>query len=297
MLTVYSGRGGKDCAGQSRRDFLRVGALGLGSLTLPSLLAARAAVAKAGGYVNDKSVVLLFLGGGPSHIETFNPNMQAPAPYSSVTGEVATSLPGVTFGGTFPQLARLAHRMAIVRSFTHPIGDHVKAIAHVLSGRTDRAGNGKDGYSMGAVYSKLRGANHSRTGLPTYSILTSGEIDPQYRNEKSRIENGSRPNSLGSGCAPFDPSGGGTALRNMQLKIAAERLDDRRTLLKGLDKLSRDVDASGAISGLDKFSTPNLMATVMHTLFDPTVLRLDPAVPRELAQLIERGETIKALFG
>lgn len=467
MLTIYSGRGSKDCAGQSRRDFLRVGALGLGSLTLSGLLAARAAAAKAGGYVNDKSVVLLFLGGGPSHIETFNPNMQAPEPYASITGEVATSLPGVTFGGTFPQLARHAHKMAIVRSFTHPVGDHVRAIAHVLAGGTDRAGEGKEGYSMGAVYSKLRGANHPTTGLPTYSILTSGEIDPQYRNEKSRIENGSRPNSLGPGSAPFDPSGGGTALKNMQLKIAAERLDDRRTLLKRLDKLSRDVDASGAISGLDKFeeqaidlitggaseafnlkkedtrtlerydtskfrvgkkefqpselgrqmllarrlceagcgfvtvqnsgwdmhadgnnpgvgagmemlgrpldkavsafledledrdladkvlliitgdfgrtptinknggrdhwpklctlalaggglkmgqvigqsgrkndspatdpiSTPNLMATVMHTLFDPSVLRLDPAVPRELAQLIERGEPIKALLG
>src|SRR5437762_13977831 len=106
MLTVYSGRGSKDCAGQSRRDFLRVGALGLGSLTLPGLLAARAAAAKAGGYVNDKSVVLLFLGGGPSHIETFNPNMQAPEPYASIPGEVATSLAGVTFRGTVTAAAK-----------------------------------------------------------------------------------------------------------------------------------------------------------------------------------------------
>ena len=73
MLTWFCGPQSRDCTGLSRRDFVRIGALSLGSLALPQLLAAKEA-AKQQNYFRHKSVVLLFLGGGPSHIETFNPN-------------------------------------------------------------------------------------------------------------------------------------------------------------------------------------------------------------------------------
>src|SRR5216684_4095621 len=106
MLTLFSGNVSTTCDGLSRRDFLQAGALGLGSLTLPWLLRARAEAAAAEPkFVRDKAVVLIFLAGGASHIETFNPNMDGPAPSRSVTGEVKTTLPGLTFGGTFPLLA------------------------------------------------------------------------------------------------------------------------------------------------------------------------------------------------
>jgi hypothetical protein len=143
--------------------------------------------------------------------------------------------------------------MALVRSFTHPIGDHVKAIAHVLSGGTDPAGDGKIGYSMGSAFARIRGSNHPESGLPTYALLTSEEIDGQYVNERSRITKGSHPGSLGLANAPFDPNGGSTLLKNMELKLAAERIDDRRNLLGQLDTLNRQVDGSGAMQGLDKF--------------------------------------------
>src|SRR6516162_2545728 len=106
-LTVDDSRGG---ARPSRRDLLRVGTLALGGLSLPGLLAARAAAAGAGvqAAVKDKAVVLLFLAGGPSHIETFDPRMDAPEGVRSVTGAVATAVPGVAFGGTFPGLAARA---------------------------------------------------------------------------------------------------------------------------------------------------------------------------------------------
>src|SRR3954447_26929374 len=126
MITLDSGRRGRDCSGLSRRDFLRAGTLGLGGLSLPWWLRTRAEAAVAGGatHVHDRAVVLIFLAGGASQIETFNPNMDAPDPYRSLTGEVTTTLPGVTFGGTFPLLAQHAHRMAIVRSFAHTVGNH-----------------------------------------------------------------------------------------------------------------------------------------------------------------------------
>ena len=251
MLTLFSGPSTLGCDGYTRRDFLRAGALGLGSLTLPWLLQQRALAADA---QRDRAVVLLFLSGGASHIETFNPNLDAPAPYCSITGEVQTSLPGVTFGGTFPLLAQHAHEMAVVRSFQHPIGGHVEAIVHVLTGGTDPTGKGTAGFSMGSAYARLQGANHPITGMPTFALLNSEEVDPQYRSERGRVERGSAPNGLGSNFAPFIPDGKGDAVGNLTLNIPPGRLDDRRTLLTALDRIHRDADATDALSGVDKYT-------------------------------------------
>ena len=111
--------------------------------------------------------------------------MDGPEPSRSITGEVKTTLTGVTFGGTFPLLARQAEKMAIGRSFRHPVGAHVQAISHVLTGGTDPTGQGKEGFSMGSMYSRLRGANHpGSTGLPTYHPAhRAPHKDGQYRNE------------------------------------------------------------------------------------------------------------------
>ena len=109
----------------SRRSFLRVGSLALGGLASPQLLAAKAAGAANAKVLRDKAVVFLFMHGGPSQIETFDPKMSAPAEIRSVTGEVQTTIPGVTFGGTFPRLAERTKRLAIVRSFSFEnIGNH-----------------------------------------------------------------------------------------------------------------------------------------------------------------------------
>ena len=250
LLTSHS----RDCSGLTRRDFIRAGALGLGCLALPQLLAAQDAARRAGkSYVRDRSIVLLFLGGGASHIETFNPNLGAPAPYSSVNGEVQTAVPGLSLGGMFPQLARHAKKLAVVRSFSHDNGNHPKAIIHVLTGGTDPTGDAKLGYSMGSVFARIRGANDPASGLPTFCLLTSPEVDGQYVNERSRIEAGSRPGSLGLAYAPFDPAGGSQLLKNLTLHVPPERLDDRKSLLAQLDKLKSEIDAEGNISGANRF--------------------------------------------
>ena len=92
-----------------RREFLRVGGLTLGGLGCRDRLQAGAAANAP--LVKDKSVIFLFLHGGPSQFETFDPKMSAPSRHPSATGEIATALPGVTFGSTFPKLARLADRL------------------------------------------------------------------------------------------------------------------------------------------------------------------------------------------
>src|SRR5262245_23250604 len=103
MLNIFTDQRFRDCEGTTRREFLKVGTLGAGALTLPGLLAARAKAAASGHPVKNTSVVWLWLGGGPTHIETFNPVMDAPSEYRSVTGQVKTRIPGVAFGGTLPK--------------------------------------------------------------------------------------------------------------------------------------------------------------------------------------------------
>ena len=247
MLTLVTQKNIRSCDKISRREFLQVGTLGLGGLSLSTLLGLRASGADVANAVKDKSVVLLFLTGGPSQIETFDPKMTAPVDVKSVTGEVQTSLPGVTFGGTFENLSRWAHRMAVVRSFTHGNSNHTGAVQDVIRGGNSRRAG------LGSVVSRIRGTTHPRTGMPTQVYLAHDEQDPQYNKERLRLLEAAGPGELGASYSPFEPSGDSQVNRNLTLNIPKARLDDRRSLRKALDTISRQVDANGVMEGLDKF--------------------------------------------
>jgi hypothetical protein len=174
--------------------------------------------------------------------------------------------------------------MAIVRSFAHPVTDHEKAIVHVLTGGSDPVGDRREGFSMGACYARLRGANHPESGLPTYALVTAPETDKQYRTEKGRVQRGSWPGELGAACAPFDPSDEGASLANMSLRLPVERLSDRQALRRGLDRLRRQADASGTMESLDRFEQQaiDLLLGKAAEAFD---------LSREDPRLVERYET------
>lgn len=237
-----------------RRNFLRAGFLGLGGLSLPWLLQAKALAAQSGvpDFVRDRAVVLLFLGGGASHIETFNPNGEAAEPYRSVTGEVKTSLPGVSFGATFPELAKRAHRMAIVRSMQHEIVDHEQSISMMLTGGTDPDGKRKQGFGMSAAYARVL-AGHTRSGLPNNVVLTHPHRDGQYRKELERVLIGSRSGPLGAMCAPFTPNGQSEFANSIHLQLPVGRYQDRRRLAESLDTFQRKLDSSGSMAALDSY--------------------------------------------
>ena len=240
MLTFVTGRGTADCDGTTRRDFLKVGSLGLGGCSLASLLAARSHAVESGKSVKSTSVVWLWLGGGPTHIETFDPKMTAPSEYRSVTGEIATSIPGVTIGGHFDQTSRVADRMAFIRSFAHTNSGHAGGTHYVMTGYDNRTidnGGLPSRPSLGAITARVRGANNSATGLPTYVRMSGiGSDGPAF---------------LGPAFAPFDPNG--QARRNMNLETKVDRFDDRRELLSQLDRFRRDADTHGLMDGLDAF--------------------------------------------
>ena len=161
MIDFHFGPARRNCEGARRRDFLRVGGLGLGTLSLAQLMQGRAVGApRPAVNASDKSVIWLWLSGGPTQIETFDPKMTAPAEYRSVTGEVATKLPGVTLGGNFERLAGLADKMAFVRSFAHTNSGHGGGTHYVMTGYDNRlADNGAnpDRPFIGSIVSKLRG--------------------------------------------------------------------------------------------------------------------------------------------
>lgn len=255
MLEIVTRRARRNCTGTTRREVLQVGTLALGGMSLAGLLSARACAAAAGQAVKDTSVILLFLTGGPSQIETFDPKMTAPAEYRSVTGHVATCIPGISFGGTFTGLARRADKLAVVRSFTHDTSDHTKAVELVM-----RGGNPVHQAGMGAFAARLRGT--SRMGMPTHVYLSAPEVDRQFDKERQRLLDAAGPGGLGGANGPFPVGGDGQLNRDMQLRISRTRLDDRLALQRGLDRMNRLLDARGVMQGLDDFDQQALELVV-----------------------------------
>lgn len=257
MFELTSNRRYRDCEGASRRDFLKVGSLGLGALSLPGLLAARASAAAEGRAVKDTAVVWVWLGGGATHVETFDPKMTAPVEYRSTTGDVATNIPGVSIGGTFPKIAAVADKMAFVRSFAHTNSGHAGGTHYVMTGYDNRMvdnGGVPSRPAHGSILARVRGASHPVTGMPTYV----------------RIGNISAGGSafLGTAYAPFDQDG--QVRKSMTLSLPEERMADRRNLLQSLDDVNRRADASGGIEGMKKFEQQafNLVFGTAANAFD-----------------------------
>jgi hypothetical protein len=240
VFELISNRRFRDCDGTTRREFMKVGSLGLGALSLPGLLQARATAAQSGQSVKDTSVVWIWLGGGPTHVETFDPKLTAPVEYRSVTGEEKTPIAGVTVGGTFPKIAGVADKMALVRSFAHRNSGHGGGTHWVMTGYDNRqADNGgvPGRPSIGSILAHSRGASHPVTGAPTYVRMGNIFADG--------------PSFLGTAYGPFDQNG--QARKNMNLPVPKERVDGRRDLLGSLDRMNRRVDSSGLLEGLDEF--------------------------------------------
>jgi hypothetical protein len=209
---------------------------------LPDLLRARAAASSAGATTRNTSVVWLWLGGGPTHVETFDPKMTAPAEFRSVTGAVQTNVPGVEIGATFPKMAQVAKHMAFVRSFAHTNsghggGTHWVNTGYNFSAADNGGGQSKPGY--GAILARHRGANNPTTGLPTY--VRMGNIL------------GDGASWLGSYYSPFDVAG--NARNNMNLQVSADRLNDRRSMLHSFDTLDSELDRTGMMEGMNNFES------------------------------------------
>ncbi len=218
-----------------RRDFLRVGSLALGGLGLPEVLAARAA---AGTANRDTAVILIFLSGGPSHLETYDLKPGAPEGYRSIFRPIRTNVPGLDVCELFPLQARLADKFALVRSLNHDINIHSDGGSLILTGKRptvlDPTSTSKSEHpDFGSVASFVRGLGAKP--FPPYV----GIPGPPYM---------TRPAYLGGHHAAVstgDPSIPNYRPPQLSLNPAlAARLDDRRRLVEELDRARREFDTS-----------------------------------------------------
>jgi hypothetical protein len=223
----------------SRRSFLQIGALGLGGLTLPQLLRAETAT---GIRSSQKSVILIYLVGGPPHQDMFDLKPDAPKEIAGPWRPAATNVNGIQICEAFPLLAKNMDKLAIVRSLVGNQADH-DAI-QVFNGHHPRKPKPSGGWpQFGTVVSKLQGSVNPAT--PAYISLCYTCTHGPY-NEPG-------PGFLGTSHAPFRPMG--PSRNDMILQgISLERLGNRKQLLKSFDTVRRDVDAAGTMEGMDSFS-------------------------------------------
>ncbi len=254
MLKILGPQSGDDsfCDGLSRRNFLQIGGLGTG-LSNAGLLEAEAA---AGKRSSKKSVIFIYLVGGPPHQDMFDLKPEAPAEIRGEFNPIPTNVPGIEIGEHLPKLARMMDKFTIIRSICDAQPEHNAFQSY--TGHNQRLPMPVGGWpTPGAVASKLLGP--LRQGVPPYVSLCYTCTHGPY-NEPS-------PGFLGVSQSPFRPLGPGRA--DLVLNgITHDRLGDRALLRKSLDRFRREADTSGMMTGHDAFTEQALGVLTSSRLAD-----------------------------
>ena len=243
----------------SRREVLSLGAACGFALGLPDLLRAQAQPRTFG---RARSLIVLYLHGGHAQQETWDPKPDGPAPERGEFGAIATSVPGVRFGELLPRSARLAHKLAIIRSMSHGNANHVQASLNAMTGhahppqaeaRGDFAPTSSDFPPFGAVVTRMRGSSESPR-LPTWV-----QIGPLMRRSNGTVLHGQLPGFLGARCSPLAID---QPLRADDVRIEAVatdanvpvmRLNDRGRLLDQVEEQRRHLDRVAEVQNFDAF--------------------------------------------
>ena len=224
----------KRCDGVARRDIIRVGglsALGMGlgdffriqqAMASETTLAAKA-----------KSCILVWLDGGPSHLETFDPKPNAPAEVRGPLGTVATKVPGVHLAECFERTANIVDKLAIVRSMTSPLGEHNFGTHYLMTGY--KPSPALEYPTLGATLAEVRGGQ---------GVLPPHIAVPQFTGNVSGngyLSTSSRPFSVGG-----NPDSGRFKVRDLDFYqgLDLSRLDRRRQIVNAFDEFSRSKDAA-----------------------------------------------------
>jgi uncharacterized protein (DUF1501 family) len=235
------------CDGVTRRNMLRIGGAGLlgATVSLPDLLQR---TVRADGSQDDVSLIVLFLHGGLSTIDTFDLKTDAPAEFRGDFQPIATTVPGLSVCEHLPKLAQTAHRFSLVRNFTHSNSDHGPADHYMLTGyRATAAFNpnlkpNNQRPSLGSIIAKVLGP---RGGVPPYVCvpLMHPSCGSAY---------------LGATCAPFvveaDPNSPNFKVPDLAppLVVDAERLESRKSLLQAVDRLRKSADLAANSQALKR---------------------------------------------
>lgn len=240
MLTIHD-----TDARFTRRQILSVGSLSLGGLSLSTLFAARSAGGSrvvSPGLLTGKSVIFLFQQGGPSQFETFDPKLDAPSGIRTITGVTQTSVPGVVFGDTMQQLAQVAHKLTVVRSFQ--TGNAAHNIRPIVGPESLNA-------NIGSIYSRVAGATHPVTSVPTNALLFPQSVSSDVPKGEGRGDL-TATGTLGGAFAPFVPGGTGQLLQNLRLNLPLDRFQERQELRQQLDKIGHRFATETQFENLDR---------------------------------------------
>jgi uncharacterized protein (DUF1501 family) len=237
MLT-FLGSGYQCCDRISRRGFLKVGALGFGGLTLADLLRL-----KAQGAVRPKapvkSVIMVYLHGGPSHIDMYDMKPSAPAECRGEFKPIQTNVPGLDICELMPLQAKIADKMSVIRNmcFLEYVNAHNPPL--ILTGYPNKNGPESLRPTFGSVVSKLRGG--AVPNVPPYVAF----FDSFGTGKSQKLD------YLGMAHHPYLPGGQSDPLR-LNPNVTVERMADRRELLRSLDTVRRSID-TGKVAGMDAF--------------------------------------------
>ena len=217
------------CDGIARRNFLKIGSVA--GLSLPQLLKAEGAL---GTGSSDKSIIMVYLAGGPSHIDTFDPKDDAPSEIRGEFASIPTKASGIRICEHLPGIAAQMDQCSIIRSIADTMNGHTSY--HCMTGRPQRGPQPVGGWpSIGSVVSKLQGSN---LGTPSYVDLGGGIPGGGF---------------LGTAHSGFKTNGKGRYDMAKQSRFD-KRYASREGLLKSFDSLRRDCDQSGSMEGLDAFN-------------------------------------------
>jgi len=232
MLTLWGGKQ-RFCDGISRRNFLRIGAFGAG-LTLADMLRARAV---AGPSVSAaKAAIMIYLPGGPSHMDMYDMKPAAPKEFRGEFKPIATNVPGIQICEHMPMQARMFDKLATIRSIIS-VDEHSDSL--VMTGFSEAQNVNQHRPAFGAVVSKLRNGS---ADVPPFVSLYG-------------MTRGSDPGYLGVAHRPFTPYGPGEADLRLPGGVDALRQENRKGLLHAFDKVRRDIDSTGTMKGMDSFTT------------------------------------------
>ena len=236
MLNLWGPKQQRFCDGVTRRGFLKIGAFGAG-LTLADMLRSQAAANPLGSPTStNKAAIMIYLPGGPSHMDMYDLKPDAPVEYRGEFRPIATNVPGVQISEHFPRQARMFDKLSVIRSIVS-VDEHSDSL--VMTGYSENTNRISHHPSIGAVLSRLRGNLHA--DIPPFVSLRGMSI-------------GSEPGYLGVAHRAFTPDGPGLQNLSMAGGVTADRTQDRRALLQNFDDLRRDIDASGTMRGLDSFA-------------------------------------------
>lgn len=258
----------------ARRDFLKIGALGLGGLSLSQLLAAEA---QAGIKNSHKSVIMIYLVGGPPHLDMYDLKPNAPSEIAGPYRPIKTNVSGIEICELFPQMARIMDKLVPIRSLVDAQPDH--DAYQCFTGRSPRRAPAGGWPQFGSVVSKLQG--QAQGGVPPFVSLCYPCTHGPY-NEPG-------PGFLGVAQTPLRPTG--PSREDMVLQgITPSRLADRKSLLASMDRLRRDIDSSGKMVGMDAFNLQAMDVLTSSRLVD--ALDLSKEDPRIVARYGTGDETV-----